>query len=661
MKKGERHSGELDCITSPCNWYWVCSAIRQVFTRFRHSIAAEAVAMSLSELPPDAPLIELLAGRQSELRPRNAHDVPDASVDRATLRSAVELRARVVRAVLLRNSQVLENAALQLRRLPVSQPLLAATGLGHLVADEALWAPCREAIRDQIRQLASTWRQLMRKRRPENSRPNTDVLEPCTFFRRGEVVAHAAAVKTMTAWLVALDDVAGVAAVVHEDVAVVLVLQGFSKPTLLNGLTEDEGAALVVTAAAKALVRRAVRVANRGRPEEVPQQEKSTAQQDQPSSSSSTPPPSTSAATEAVRLAATNVQENLKASAEQLGAWSVGARGTQSIRQLALAQASGADVRGELERRAEALRLVPAQHSLRSVGSGLKAWHAFAVDVCMYAPSASLPPRCSGDFQKFLAIFANPGTAANYGGHVKWACRHFGLAMNWYDGQADATMRGARQLYKSSMPSSAAGRPKITTSCLARVLPLAEKSLFNNFGVMLLVCFEALLRAPSECLPLQVGSAKTVQALPLHRHSSVWVSPDGRLHIRLQRRKHRPEGSLLLRPCTCSSTAFCAPHALRPVLSRLPEGARLWDWTSAKALVEFRRLLACASVPDAKFFTWKALRAGKATEMLAQGQPLQAVLAAGEWRSIAVLNYVSAEDIDKAAMLDAVIDESDGE
>lgn len=52
--------------------------------------------------------------------------------------------------------------------------------------------------------------------------------------------------------------------------------------------------------------------------------------------------------------------------------------------------------------------------SLPSVASWLQLWHTFAVSLLRYAPEHTLPPQSSTDVVKFITIFRNAETAANY-------------------------------------------------------------------------------------------------------------------------------------------------------------------------------------------------------------------------------------------------------
>ena len=84
-----------------------------------------------------------------------------------------------------------------------------------------------------------------------------------------------------------------------------------------------------------------------------------------------------------------------------------------TIRKLAAAR-QNTEITQLLEERASLLRVECKKGSLSSVVSGLHAWHAFATDILGYSVNETLPPKRDVDICKFLAIFRNLGTAANY-------------------------------------------------------------------------------------------------------------------------------------------------------------------------------------------------------------------------------------------------------
>ena len=62
-------------------------------------------------------------------------------------------------------------------------------------------------------------------------------------------------------------------------------------------------------------------------------------------------------------------------------------------------------------------------------------------------------------------------------------------------------------------------------------------------------------------------------------------------------------------------------------------------------------------LPGAADVTLKVFRASRATNLALSGQPLHAIMEAGEWRSGAVLRYASADALDTGAMVQSAIEE----
>ena len=135
------------------------------------------------------------------------------------------------------------------------------------------------------------------------------------------------------------------------------------------------------------------------------------------------------------------------------------------------------------------------------------------------------------------------------------------------------------------------------------------------------------------------------------------------LALRLQKRKHRATGSLLKRTCQCRvvGPSLCVAHRMQPQLARAAVGSKLFSYTATQFLSILRKLLTQLSVQHAMSFTLKAFRAGKATALANSGAPLGQILAAGEWKSRAVLNYVDEDVFDGAQLVAREIELSDCE
>ena len=224
-------------------------------------------------------------------------------------------------------------------------------------------------------------------------------------------------------------------------------------------------------------------------------------------------------------------------------------------------------------------------------------------------------------------------------------------------------IKGLEKMAARCGTTSAVDRQLLDENLVRQLVTLADIRGFGDFSCMVLVAWEFLLRVQSEAVDLQCGNSEDATALPSHRHSGMWIDTNGALVLRLQRRKHRPQGSLLRRKCLCNKNGpnLCVVHRLQPVLSGLGPGGRLFNYSAVQFLSLVKRFLTQLCVEHAQLFTLKASRAGKATALASAGNSLGLILAAGEWRSRAVLNYVDEDAFDGAQVVAREMDASDCE
>ena len=76
---------------------------------------------------------------------------------------------------------------------------------------------------------------------------------------------------------------------------------------------------------------------------------------------------------------------------------------------------------------------------------------------------------------------------------------------------------------------------------------------------------------------------------------------------------------------------------------------------------DLRRDLNALGVPRASEFNLKCFREGHATHMAKCGSTLPAILEAGEWKSAALLKYISETDIDKHRFISTMLVSDDEE
>ena len=335
----------------------------------------------------------------------------------------------------------------------------------------------------------------------------------------------------------------------------------------------------------------------------------------------------------------------------------------QAVASLAVAKANGTDVDLWLQDKALSLKLHSRLASLPSVRSGLANWHAFATLILDYESGATLPPNEASHVVAWIATFRNAGTASNYVGHVKWACTCLGLAHeHWFNDEVRLVLKGQQKLHLTLVGESLKVKFLLADDCVHLLLLYLQATAPGDLTrLLLLLGWEFLMRMQSEAFPLESGRAEEFSQLPVGRHSAVFVDNANCLCIRWRRRKHRPEGSLLKRPCRChfkgvglTGEAACATHTYLEFQQRCGwvTGTPMFpDLSPAKTLLRVKRLLTMMGTPNATFMTWKAVRAGRASAMAASGCSLGSILTAGEWRSSAYLRYVSEEVADAGQVL----------
>ena len=329
----------------------------------------------------------------------------------------------------------------------------------------------------------------------------------------------------------------------------------------------------------------------------------------------------------------------------------------QCIAAWAQAKAEGHDVFSLLRLKKRQLLAEPLRRNGAAIASGCRKWHAFAVFVLGYLQAATLPPACGEHVVFFVLMFRCGATAANYVNHIVSACKALGLSTAWHteEVQNAKVVARARSL-RLVLPGYEA---LVLTWIHVQSLVLFCDSVGSpGRGTLYLVFWEFLLRVQSEGVGLEWGSPDEIARLPPSRHSALFVH-NLVAGLRLARRKHRAQGSFLQRPCTCSvhGPKFCVVHRL--LAWTMVKGERVSVRSSYEVQKEFREDCASCGLPGAQRRTLKSFRAGKATAMAARGDSLAAILECGEWRSCALLKYISETEVDKQQFLRNAFAEDD--
>ena len=90
-------------------------------------------------------------------------------------------------------------------------------------------------------------------------------------------------------------------------------------------------------------------------------------------------------------------------------------------------------------------------------------------------------------------------------------------------------------------------------------------------------------------------------------------------------------------------------------------GARVFPWTTKEALDKLHEYLIGADVPDAKRYTFKAFRRGRATDLAAKGYSLAHILEMGQWseKGKAHLKYIRPNSADLQEQIRMAFEEDD--
>ena len=229
------------------------------------------------------------------------------------------------------------------------------------------------------------------------------------------------------------------------------------------------------------------------------------------------------------------------------------------------------------------------------------------------------------------------------------------------------TLRGARKRTTQLVQVLLGNRALLTTRVVREVVSFMDATQPRHWlAPMLLVAWAILGRVQSEILPLELGSEADAVMLAPRRHSAVWQDAARTLWIRLKKRKHRPQGSLLSAACSCAeNSAFCPACRVMTWAreNHVQPGFPLWPGVSAAvSLSALHRVLTLLGLVAPTTYTWKAVRAGRATELATTpGVSLAEVMKQGEWSSAAVLAYLRPEDVHTQAFVAHALEASDAE
>ena len=117
-----------------------------------------------------------------------------------------------------------------------------------------------------------------------------------------------------------------------------------------------------------------------------------------------------------------------------------------------------------------------------------------------------------------------------------------------------------------------------------------------------------------------------------------------------------------IRDMHSSPQETCPIHVLGAAFNEYRQGEAVFSGiTPSDALGNLRFLLSQVGVKDCMEFRTHDLRRGHALDLQLSHAPLYEILEAGEWKSPAFMSYLDMHRLERDAVIQAHIDESDGE
>ena len=293
--------------------------------------------------------------------------------------------------------------------------------------------------------------------------------------------------------------------------------------------------------------------------------------------------------------------------------------------------------------------------SLPSFVSAVRCWIGFA-RVFLQKNGCEFPPTVD-ELLAWSVCFRCRGTFSNYLSCVRTACHLVRVSDEAFTHHA---LRAAKISVEKRSGWVARKRLAIREELLVRIIDaLMVFEQGKAFAMLFLTAYVFALRLPSEALPMVWSAGK---ALVNDKRSVLQLSGQ-ELRLTLARRKNRERPTHLLRSCWCSTQKkLCPIHALGAWFQTLSDGATPFAHiTPARARHVLRTTLKDLAVAEAMLYGTHAFRRGHVQDVIAKGGRVTEVLLAGDWRSPAFFRYVDAESLERDAVVEAHVLESDSE
>ena len=259
--------------------------------------------------------------------------------------------------------------------------------------------------------------------------------------------------------------------------------------------------------------------------------------------------------------------------------------------------------------------------------------------------------------KRFVTIFRCPDSAAKYVTAIRWAHVFLGFPTGEWDSPSlRQVIQGAIKLRCSPVRKAAA----IRWPLLRQLVRHSRRRGLLEQACAYVLAANFMLRVPSECLPLRFDN--------LELHSQMREVQDGgkiALEISLNRRKNKPQGSVMVRSCRCpQDSVVCPVHCVSElvVTQNRQRRGKLFSLSETGFVRTLREHLSYLQVDSPKLYSSHSFRRGTAQELIASpGGRLVEVLKAGEWSSSSFLEYQDREEIDQLALLDVICEEDEDE
>lgn len=293
--------------------------------------------------------------------------------------------------------------------------------------------------------------------------------------------------------------------------------------------------------------------------------------------------------------------------------------------------------------------------SWKSVRSGIWAWGLLTTGLFPYSDPFDVTMEM---LAAFAQQFRNPDTLREYLGHLRFFLRLQQRELPVLLTTWQQLLRGARKDRRRSE------LPRLRQKQVILLVTVALDHGWEDLARVFVLARGFLFRVVNELLPLQADGPST----STDQHRCLWHSAVSIQHrkvtVQLRSRKNQPEGSTLVRICSCSNglDLLCCACALAKQIEiakgRSPSLSSIWPFSPAEATRLFRICCDRANIP---WPGWHAFRRGMATDMLDKGSPLSTILRAGGWRSGAFLAYLTKSALDKREAVEFTMNDSDSE